>query len=73
VTGELRLTSEFADVEVSLDTEGNGPRLRIRDVRTDVSVLLDPLELESLVYVRHDELAGFLDPGSTRWSGPIDD
>lgn len=67
-----RLASEFATVDVSVDYAGNGPRLRIRDVRTGSSVLLDPLELESLVYVRHDGLAPFLDPGATRWTDPID-
>ena len=57
------LTSEFAAVEIERDDAGNGPRLRIRDLRTGKTVCLDPLELASLAWVRHEELLPFLDPG----------
>lgn len=58
----IQLTSEFATVEVALDDSGNGPRLRIRDLRSGQSVALDPLELAALAWSRHDELRPFLDP-----------
>jgi len=58
----LRLINEFAAVEIESDETGNGPRLVIRDVRSGRAVLLDPLELASLVWVRHEELTPFLDP-----------
>jgi hypothetical protein len=58
----LLLTSGFAAVEVDRDDNGNGPRLRIRDLRSGKSVCLDPLELAALVWVRHDDLLPFLDP-----------
>jgi hypothetical protein len=67
------LESEFASVEVSLDHTANGPRLRIHDLRGGGTTHLDPLVLETLVYLRADELAGFLDPGATRWAGPFDE
>jgi hypothetical protein len=63
------LKSEFSAVQVRNDHEANGPRLEIRDMRTGSVIYLDPLELESLVYIRHEELTRFLDPGLTRWSG----
>lgn len=56
------LASEFAAVEIECDESGNGPRLRIRDVRTGKSVFLDPLELAAIAWIRHEELLPFLDP-----------
>lgn len=56
------LTSEFAAVEVERDDSGNGPRLMIRDLRSGNCVLLDPLELAALTWLRHEELLPFLDP-----------
>ncbi len=58
----VRLVSEFAAVEIERDDTGNGPRLRIVDLRSRRSVCLDPLELSALVWIRHDELLPFLDP-----------
>jgi hypothetical protein len=58
----VRLTSEFASVQIERDDTGNGPRLLIRDAQTGRRVLLDPLELAALTHVRHDELLPFLDP-----------
>jgi hypothetical protein len=57
----LRLTSEFAAVEIERDENGNGPRLMIRDIRRGKSVFLDPLELAALAWVRHEDLTPFLD------------
>lgn len=56
------LTSEFAAVEVERDDSGNGPRLKIRDLRSGNCVYLDPLELAALAWLRHEDLLPFLDP-----------
>jgi hypothetical protein len=69
----FRLISEFSSVEVSLNESANGPRLQITDIKSGVSTHLDPLVLESLVYVRQEDFAPFLDPGQTRWAGPYDE
>jgi hypothetical protein len=58
----VTLNSEFASVEIDRDDSGNGPRLLIRDARTGKTISLDPLELASLAWVRHEELLPFLDP-----------
>lgn len=58
----MRLTSEFAAVEVERDDTGNGPRLMIRDARSGQSIFLDPLELSALAWARHDDLLPLLDP-----------
>jgi hypothetical protein len=67
----MRLTSEFASVEIERDDHGNGPRLLIRDAQTGIRVLLDPLELAALARLRHDELAPFLDPSRHLREAPI--
>ena len=59
----IQLSSEFASVEVDRDDRGNGPRLKIRDVRSGRCVFLDPLELAALAWCRHEELLPFLDHG----------
>ncbi|MDO8432160.1 MAG: hypothetical protein Q7S58_07075 [Candidatus Binatus sp.] len=58
----MRLSSEFASVEVDINECGNGPRLLIRDARSGRCILLDPLELTALAWARHEELLPFLDP-----------
>jgi hypothetical protein len=58
----LRLTSEFAAVEIELDDNGNGPRLMIRDVRSGQCIHLDPLELSALAAARHEDLLPLIDP-----------
>jgi hypothetical protein len=63
----LRLHSEFASVEVTLDTDANGPRLRIHDLHSGHVGYLDPLELETLAWMAKDDLAPLLDPSATRW------
>ncbi len=64
--GTMRLVSEFAAVEVERDDRGNGPRLRIRDLRTGRSMSLDPLELCALAWARHEDFAPLLDPSRLR-------
>ncbi len=59
----IRLISEFAAVEIARDDQGNGPRLRIRDLQTDQEIYLDPLELAALAWSRHEELLPLLNPG----------
>ena len=58
----MRLTSEFAAVEVERDDRGNGPRLMIRDVRSGQCIYLDPLELSALASARHEDLLPLIDP-----------
>ena len=44
----MEIRNEFARVEVELDETANGPRLRLRDLKTGRETFLDALELESL-------------------------
>jgi len=59
----IRLSSEFAAVEIARDNRGNGPRLMIRDLHSGQEIYLDPLELAVLASIRHEELLPLLDPG----------
>lgn len=63
----LEVASEFAAVAVSVDHEGNGPRLRIEDLRTGHVGFLDALELETLAWLPDGALHGLLDPSLHRW------
>lgn len=72
MTGSLNgsggeLGSEFASVEVEIDRSGNGPRLRITDLRTGHVGFLDPLELETLAWLPEGGLHKLLDPSLLRW------
>jgi hypothetical protein len=58
----VRLTSEFAAIEIERDDSGNGPRLLIRDAGSGKSIYLDPLELWGLAWARHEDLIALLDP-----------
>ena len=58
----MRLISEFAVVEIERDDSGNGPRLLIRDARTGQCIYLDPLELATLAWARHEDLLPLMDP-----------
>lgn len=73
--GRLVVRNEFAVVAVSVRGSGPGRTwLRVEDLRTRQAVELDALELESLAWARHRDLAPLLDPGRTRWaSGTADD
>jgi hypothetical protein len=61
--------SEFAQVSVNLDGEGNSPRLRLEDLRTGRVRFLDALELETIVWLPEGRLAELLDPSADRWRG----
>ena len=63
----MRLENEFASVDVELDTDANGARLKIVDLRTGHVGYLDPFELETLSWIDKDALAPFFDPSRTRW------
>lgn len=63
----MELSSEFASVALTLDTAGNGPRLRVEDLRTGHVGFLDPLELETLAWLPDGALHQILDPSLHRW------
>lgn len=64
----LVLRNEFAHVSVTLHDPGGRPRLRVEDLRTQQVIELDPIELESLAWARHEDLSPLLDPSLTRWA-----
>lgn len=66
---KIFIRNEFAYVSVELDPESNGQRLKICDLRSGQVGYLDPLELESLVWSRHEDLATILNPSYRRWPG----
>lgn len=59
--------SEFAQVEVAIDTTGNGPRLRLEDLRGGRVRYLDALELETIIWLPEGHLRRLLDPSADRW------
>jgi hypothetical protein len=61
------VSSEFAAVELSIDYDGNGPRLRIHDLKTGHVGFLDALELETLAWLPEGGLHTLLDPSLHRW------
>ena len=65
LNGEI--SSEFASVALSIDHAGNGPRLRIEDLRTGHVGFLDALELETLAWLPDGGLHKLLDPSLLRW------
>jgi hypothetical protein len=64
------ISSEFASVQVSIDRSGNGPRLRIEDLKTGRVGYLDALELETLAWIPENGLHKLLDPSLVRWRDP---
>jgi hypothetical protein len=60
--------NEFAAVEVALDHEGNGDRLKVEDLDSGRVVYLDALQLENIVWMPDDELSALMDPARHRWS-----
>jgi hypothetical protein len=61
------VTSEFASVALTIDDGGNGPRLRVEDLRTGQVGFLDALELETLAWLPEGGLHKLLDPSLLRW------
>jgi hypothetical protein len=62
-----QVSSEFASVALSVNHEGNGPRLQIEDLRTGHIGYLDALELETLAWLPEGALHTLLDPSLLRW------
>ena len=63
----MEIHNEFARVAVELDQSGNGPRLRLRDLKTGREAFFDALELESLAWSNHADMTPFLNPSLGRW------
>jgi len=61
--------NEFAEVVVSVDTDGKSPRLRLEDLRTGRVRFLDALELETIVWLDDGKLTRLMDPSAVRWGG----
>jgi len=61
------VSSEFAEVSVNVDTEGNSTRLRLEDLRTGRVRYLDALELETIIWLADGHLVQLLDPSADRW------
>jgi hypothetical protein len=61
------VASEFAQVAVRLDGTANGVRLRLEDLRTGRVRYLDALELETIVWLRDEQLGRLMDPSADRW------
>jgi len=51
----LILSNEFATVHVSIDRNANGVRLVITDPEGETTIGLDPLELEAITRMHHDD------------------
>ena len=63
--------NEFAEVAVSVDSDGLTPRLRLEDLRSRSVRLLDPLEVEAIIWMSELRLTSLLDPSADRWGeGP---
>ena len=58
----MRLENEYAAVEVEVDNQANGPRLKIVDMSTSKTIYLDPLELQSLAWATHKDMFIFARP-----------
>ncbi|WP_309148657.1 MULTISPECIES: hypothetical protein [Gordonia] len=59
--------SEFAEVSVNIDSQGNSQRLRLEDLRTGRVRYLDALEIETIIWLDEGHLTTLLDPSSDRW------
>lgn len=60
----ITLRSEFSIIEVNFDDVANGSRLRIYAPETGAVVYLDPLELEALTRMTHEQLVAAIPPPS---------
>jgi len=60
----------FAHVRLTIDTNGNDPRLRIEDLSSGNSVALDAFMLMGLTTASEEELTRHMDPNPK--SGGID-
>lgn len=60
------IASEFAAVQVTIDRRGNGPRLRLEDLREHRVAYLDAMALSTLVWLPDGLLEQLHDP-AIRW------
>jgi hypothetical protein len=60
------LVNEFAAVRVSLDLNGNGPRLLIEDLEGNEHIFLCPLELASFTLATPEDREDWLRVGNYR-------
>ncbi len=60
--------NEFAWVRIEKDETGLSPRLKIRSMRSGTEGYFDPLELEVLSTLRHEDLRPLMDPGFEGWA-----
>ena len=60
------LVNEFAAVRVSLDLNGNGPRLLIEDLEDSGQIFLCPLELASFTLATPEDREDWLRVGNYR-------
>lgn len=51
----LSISSEFAMIELSISVTSTGPRVIIADPETEAWIALDPIELEALTRLTHDD------------------
>jgi hypothetical protein len=65
--------SEFAQVSVRFDVDGNAPRLRLEDLHSGRVRYLDALELETIVWLPQERLTDLLDPSHSRWRGEAEE
>lgn len=56
----ITLNNEYALVELSVDRDANGERLRIRSAKTGRVTYLDPLLLEALTWTPTEQIAANL-------------
>ena len=61
--GEWIIVNEFAQVRLTIDTNGNDPRLCIEDLATERRIYLDAFGLAGLTTATPEELARYMDPG----------
>lgn len=70
--GGVVLRSEFAVVRVAVDRSANGDRLRLEDLRSGRLFWLDPLEIERLTTIRHEDLTYVVTPARGEWFNGAD-
>lgn len=60
------LVNEFAAVRLSLDLNGNGPRLLVEDLESGAHIFLCPLELASFTLATPEDREDWLRVGNYR-------
>jgi hypothetical protein len=60
--GEWIIVNEFAQVRLTIDTNGNDPRLCIEDLATERRIYLDAFGLAGLTTATPEALARHMDP-----------